>query len=63
MTERLTTDALANALKIKPGTLRAALCRTGSYYGVRPIKGPNRLLLWPADAVARLLAGKWEGEK
>jgi hypothetical protein len=31
------------------------LCRRGSYYGIRPAKLPNGRLLWPGDAVERLL--------
>lgn len=53
----LSTEALAAELRIKPQTLRAALCRDGHYYGVRPIKMPNRLLLWPADSLAQLTKG------
>lgn len=53
----LTTEALAERLGVKPQSLRGALCRTGSYYGLRPQKMLNRLLLWPADAVERLAAG------
>ena len=30
------------------------LSTRGSYYGVTPVKMPNRQLLWPADAVQRL---------
>lgn len=51
----LTTDQFAAQLQIKPQTLRAALCRDGHYYGVRPVKMPNRRLLWPDDAAARLM--------
>lgn len=52
----LTTDQLAEELHIKPNTIRSALCRTGSYMGIRPVKLPNRFLAWPDDAVDRLLA-------
>lgn len=58
----LSTETLALNLGIKPQTLRAALCRNGHYMGIRPIKLPNRFLAWPADAVARLLAGDSEGK-
>lgn len=58
MQNHFSTEALASQLRIKPQTLRAALCRNGHYYGIRPVKMPNRLLLWPADAVARLMAGQ-----
>lgn len=61
MQQRLSTEALAAQLRIKPQTLRAALCRNGHYYGIRPVKMPNRLLLWPADALERL-TGKQEGK-
>jgi hypothetical protein len=53
----LTTEQAAAALHIRPQTLRAALCRDGHYFGVRPIKGRNRFLFWPADAIERLTAG------
>lgn len=53
----LTTEALADRLGIKPQSIRAAVCRTQSYFGLRPIKMPNGRLLWPADAVERLKAG------
>jgi len=51
----LTTEALADGLGIKPQTLRAAICRHQHYYGIRPAKLPNGRLLWPADAIARLM--------
>lgn len=54
----LSTEELAARLGIKPQTLRAALCRNGEYYGVRPLKAKNRFLRWPADAVERLTAGE-----
>jgi hypothetical protein len=49
-----TTEVFPDGLGIKPQTIRAALCRHGHYYGIRPIKLPNGRLLWPADAIARL---------
>lgn len=52
------TDEAASLLKIRPQTLRAALCRDGHYFGVRPIKLPNRMLAWPAEAIHRLLTGE-----
>jgi hypothetical protein len=51
----LTTEQLAEKLHVKPNTIRSALCRTGSYMGIRPVKLPNRFLAWPEDAVQRLL--------
>ena len=54
----LSTEQAAAALHIRPQTLRAALCRDGHYFGVRPIKLPNRMLAWPAEAIHRLLTGE-----
>lgn len=54
---RLSTDEAAARLKIKPQTLRAALCRDGHYLGARPIKSANRFLLWPLDQIERLADG------
>lgn len=52
----LTTEQLAEKFHIKPNTIRTSLCRKGHWCGIRPIKLPNRLLAWPADAVDQLLA-------
>lgn len=49
------TEEAAAALKVKPQTLRAGLCRDGAYQGVRPLKARNRFLIWPADAIDALL--------
>ena len=46
------------ALHIRPQTLRAALCRDGHYFGIRPLKLPNRMLAWPAEGIERLLSGE-----
>ncbi len=52
------TDQAAAALHVRPQTLRAALCRDGHYFGVRPIKRVNRMLAWPADAIDALARGE-----
>lgn len=54
----ITTETLAAGLGLKPQSLRAAICRAGHYYGIRPAKLPNGRLLWPADAIERLAAGQ-----
>jgi hypothetical protein len=53
----LTTAELATWLNIRPSTVRKRYSATGSYFGVVPTKGPNRLLLWPADSVEQLAGG------
>lgn len=57
----LTTEVLANALGIKPQSIRVRLCRTGSYFGLRPTKLPNGRLDWPPDSLERLkgMSGRW----
>ncbi len=57
-TAHISTEALAAECGLKPNTIRVRLCRTGSYFGLRPIKLPNGRLLWPADAVAQLASPK-----
>ena len=52
------TEQAAAALHVRPQTLRAALCRDGHYFGVRPVKLPNRMLAWPREAIERLTAGE-----
>jgi hypothetical protein len=57
----LTTEDLAEKLGIKPQSIRSALCRNGSYYGLQPAKMPNRFLLWPSDSLERLTNGQIGG--
>ncbi len=54
-----TTEDVAIALCVKPQTIRAALCRSGHYMGLRPLKLPNRRLLWESEKLQGILA---EGE-
>jgi hypothetical protein len=56
--QNYSTLEAAARLGIKPQTLRAALCRDGHYFGIRPTKAKNRFLRWPGDAVDRLAAGE-----
>ena len=52
--------ALALALQdgALPQSLRRALCLQGHYFGIRPVKLPNRMLAWPAESIERLLSGE-----
>ncbi|KAB2968136.1 hypothetical protein [Zoogloea sp.] len=52
------TEEAAAVLKVRPQTLRAAVCRDGHYFGVRPQKARNRFLMWNAAAVDALLNGE-----
>ncbi|QFS37639.1 helix-turn-helix transcriptional regulator [Burkholderia cepacia] len=51
----LTTDELATELGISAQSIRKRYSQTGTYFGLRPAKLPNRRLLWPTDAVDLLL--------
>lgn len=50
-----TTAALASRLGIQSESIRAAVYRSGSYYGITPTRLPNGRLLWPADAFQRIV--------
>lgn len=52
------TEEAAAVLKVRPQTLRAAVCRDGHYFGVRPKKARNRFLMWDASAIDALLSGE-----
>jgi hypothetical protein len=56
--KRLSTEEAAALLKVKPQTLRAALCRDSHYLGARPTKSANRFLLWNAADIERLARGE-----
>lgn len=45
----LTTEELAIENGILPQSIRVRLCRTGSYFGLRPEKRPNGRLIWPRN--------------
>jgi hypothetical protein len=54
---KLTTEELAAALRVKPQTIRAGLCNTGHYCGMRPVKLPNGRLYWDSGELASLMNG------
>lgn len=47
----LTTEQLASQLGIGAQSIRKRFSQTGSYYDLRPIKLPNRRLLWPSNSI------------
>lgn len=55
---KLDTAEAADRLRIRPQTLRRALCLQGHYFGLRPTKMPNGRLLWDAADLDRLTAGE-----
>ena len=55
---KLDTAEAADRLRIRPQTLRRALCLQGHYFGMRPTKMPNGRLLWDAADLDRMTAGE-----
>ena len=45
------TETFARMNLVRPQSVVARLCRTGSYHGVRPTKLASGRLLWPAITV------------
>lgn len=51
----LTTEEFAAELGMSAQSIRKRYSQTGSYFDVRPVKLPNRRLLWPANALEQLI--------
>jgi hypothetical protein len=58
LTVKLSTEELADRLRNRPQTARAAYCRSGHYLGMVPTKLPSGRLLWDAAEVQALLTGE-----
>ena len=50
----INTEEFAARRLVKPESVISRLCRTGSYFGVRPRKLENGRLLWPEDEPAAI---------
>ena len=48
-TNAITTNHLAMALGVQPGTIRRGLCVDGHYLGLKPLKVENGRLVWPIN--------------
>jgi len=55
---KLDTAEAAAVLRVRPQTLRRALCLNGHYLGLRPTKLPNGRLLWDAADLDLLTSGE-----
>ena len=49
----LSAEQFARLNQVKAQSVRARLCRTGSYFGIRPVKLANGRLAFPNVQVAR----------
>lgn len=50
---KLTCEQFAGMNMVRPQSVRARICRTGSYFGVMPKKLANGRLAFPAVQIAR----------
>ncbi len=55
---KITTEEAAERMRNRPQTWRAAYCRDGHFHGLIPTKLPSRRLLWDANEVEALIAGR-----
>ncbi len=51
-----TTEDFAAMLGLEPQSVRKRYSQTGSYYGLKPLKLPNRRLFWPEDGIKTFFA-------
>jgi len=52
----LSTDEYAAQNLVQSQTVRKQVSATGTYFGVRPLRLPNRRLLWPDNTIEDLVA-------
>lgn len=52
------TSTLARLTDRRSASIRKAFWRNGHFNGIKPIKTPAGRLLWPVEAVKRLLEGE-----
>jgi len=53
--ETVTTEKMSELVGVKPASIRAQYCTSGSYFGVVPKKMPNGRLLWNLQDIEALL--------
>lgn len=58
MQKSIQTSTLAELVDRKASSIRTAVWRNGHFCGIKPHRLPNGRLLWPADAVKRILSGE-----
>lgn len=56
--QTLSTEEVASLAKLRPQSIRASLCRLGHWMGLRPVKLPNRRLVWSTEDVSKILSGQ-----
>jgi len=49
------TSVFARLIGVRGQTIRRGLCVDGHYLSIKPLKLPNRRLLWPVAEIMQLL--------
>ncbi len=57
----ITTREAAPMLGVEDETMRRGLCINGHYLKIKPVKLPNRRLLWPLADIKKILEGENNG--
>jgi len=52
----VTTKQLSKMLGVNTDTIRRGLCVNGHYLGLKPVKMPNRMLMWPVANIDKLFS-------
>ena len=55
--ESLSTREFAELVRVESQTIRRGYCVNGHYLNIRPIKLPNRRLLWAREEVMSVIEG------
>lgn len=58
----LTTKEVAERMRITPATVHRRCYDHGNFWGVLPVRGPNKRLLWPTEAIQALLEQREVGQ-
>jgi NADH/NAD ratio-sensing transcriptional regulator Rex len=60
MTENISisTKELASLFRVDSQTIRRGFCVNGHYMGLKPLKLPNRRLLWNSSEVRKILENR-----
>jgi hypothetical protein len=53
--EKISTKEFAAMFRVESQTIRRAYCVDGHYMGIKPIKLPNRRLLWSGAKARQIL--------
>lgn len=53
----LNTSELAELFRVEPDTIRRSYCVNGHYLGLKPVKLPNKRLIWALAEALKVAGG------